>query len=36
MITIPVSVSEGHIFLVVEKRVHRRIFGVERNETAAC
>jgi len=31
-----IYLSEGHILLVGEKRLHSRILGVERNETAAC
>jgi hypothetical protein len=36
MITVPVSLSEGHMLQVVEKRLHKRILGFNRNETAAC
>jgi hypothetical protein len=36
MITVPVSLSEGHMLQVVEKRLRRRILGLKRNEAAAC
>jgi len=35
MITMPVSFSEGHIMLVVEKRLYRRILGVEETHRKA-
>jgi hypothetical protein len=36
MINIYFFLSEGHILLVGEKKLHNRILGDERKGTAAC